>query len=140
MRFPTMPVADGVHRPMIPLTLQSATGQRVVVDALIDTGADVSLISETTARALGLVIDSLSYAQREIRSPLGSTARLRTCELVLELRQRPTIHRWTTIVGVLPRHLDYAILGTRGFFEFFNLNYSAPAALVDVNPDGVLPT
>lgn len=36
MKFPTMAV-DGLHRPIIPLLVESPGGKQLIVDALVDT-------------------------------------------------------------------------------------------------------
>ena len=68
MRFPTL-ITDERARPIIPLIVQSASGERALVDALVDTGADITLLSETVAEALGL--DLTGVPESPIRTPLG---------------------------------------------------------------------
>ena len=96
MRFPTM-LTDERARPIIPLILMSPAGERVLVDALVDTGADITLFSETVAEALG--VDLTNIPESPIRTPLGHAGTYRAVELSLELRRHPDVLQWRGIVG-----------------------------------------
>ena len=52
MQFPTT-LRRGNHRPLIPVKLLIDDGRYVLIDALIDTGADVSLFPQQLAEQLG---------------------------------------------------------------------------------------
>ena len=52
MQFPTTKLRDGIQRPLVMLHLEATNGRRVNVDALVDTGADISLFSFSTAAQL----------------------------------------------------------------------------------------
>ena len=131
MRFPTM-VSDDRSRPIIPLVLESCGGDRTLVDALVDSGADVTLFSEAIADTLG--VDLSNVPELPIRSPLGHAGTYRTIELTLELRRYPDILRWTGLVGFVPPRLQYGLLGTRGFFEFFAMHYDEPQGFLEITP------
>ena len=51
----------------------------------------------------------------------------------------PDVFRWKGSVGFVSREMSYAILGTHGFFQFFDLNYSNSRQTIDVTPAGDLP-
>ena len=55
--------------------------------------------------------------------------------VTLELRRPPDVVRWKASVGFVDRTMCYAILGTRGFFEFFDLNtpLEVPSSYIDMN-------
>ena len=61
MQCPTMAVA-GLHRPIIPLVIESAQGSRLIIDALVDTGSDITLFPEGVANSLDI---SLALASRK---------------------------------------------------------------------------
>lgn len=130
MRFSTM-VSEGRNRPIIPLVLESAVGDRTLVDALVDTGADITIFSEAIAETLG--IDLSGVPESPIRSPLGHAGTYRAIELTLELRRYPNILRWTGLVGFVPPRLQYALLGTRGFFEFFAVHYDSSQGFLEIS-------
>lgn len=131
MRFPTM-VSDGRSRPIIPLVLESGAGDRTLVDALVDSGADITLFSEAIADTLGL--DLSHVPELPIRSPLGHAGTYRAVELTFELRRQPDVLRWSGLVGFVPSRLQYGLLGTRGFFEFFALHYDSPQGFLEIVP------
>ncbi len=136
MRFPTT-VREAIYRPIVMLDVASPAGRFVNVDVLVDTGADVSLLPNSMASKLGILLPAIP--EFPIGSPIGSTTTYRLAEVCLELRRPPEILRWKTSVGFVDRKLPYAILGTRGFFEFFRLNYDASQQMFDLDPVGVLP-
>src|SRR5262245_45329618 len=68
MRFPTMS-RGALARPILPLIVEGAGGQRLIVDALIDTGADLTLFPIDVAVALG--IDLTGLPQIPVGSALG---------------------------------------------------------------------
>ena len=136
MRFPTT-VREAIYRPIVMLHVASPSGRFVNVDALVDTGADVSLLPNSMASKLGVLLPTMP--EFSIGSPIGSTTTYRLAEVCLELRRPPEILRWRTSVGFVDRKLPYAILGTRGFFEFFRLSYDASQYTFDLDPVGVLP-
>jgi hypothetical protein len=137
MRFPTI-ARDGCRRPLVPVLLESQEGNRLIVDALIDTGADVTLFPAAIAESLG--IDLTNAPDRPLSSALGVIATYREHEISLELRRAPNeIHQWRTAVGFISRPMVYGILGTRGFFEFFTLTYHAADEWVQLDPSGGFP-
>lgn len=136
MRFPTT-VRDAIHRPIVMLHVASSSGRFVNVDALVDTGADVSLLPNSMAAKLGIELPVMP--EYPIGSPIGSATTYRLAEVRLELRRPPDVLRWTTSVGFVDRKLPYAILGTRGFFEFFRLSYDASQHTFELDPVRTLP-
>ena len=117
MQFPTM-ATDGCYRPIIPVLIESPAGRRLIVDALVDTGSDVTLFPEAFAAALEINLGG--QLRRPVTSALGIVAHYRQSEVLLELRRAPEeIVRWKATVGFLARRMAYGILGTRGMFEFF---------------------
>ena len=137
MQFPTMPT-DGIRRPVVPLTLETIDGAtRIIVDALIDTGSDITLFSADVATLLGINLGS--DGNKPVTSALGTGDSYWPAELFLELRRFPELLRWKATVGFLPRQMAYGLLGTKGFFEFFRLRYDARQNILDIEPGGPLP-
>lgn len=136
MRFPTL-FRSHIARPIIAVQLESPNGDRVYSDVLIDTGADVTLMPMDLADSLD--IDLARSPEVALTSAIGGECRYRPSELILELRRFPEVIRWKTTVGFTERTMSYGILGTRGFFEFFRLEYDARVGSVIVEPTGPLP-
>jgi hypothetical protein len=136
MRFPTL-VRQRIRRPLIALHVSSA-GRSTMTDALIDTGADISIFPKFVADRLRL--DLTGLPEIAVNAPLGGGGNYRLCEVELELRRPGEILRWRTSVGFTAHDMSYAFLGTKGFFEFFDLAYSARQFVVEITPSGDLPS
>jgi hypothetical protein len=133
MRFPTMPI-DGIRRPIIALHVESPGGKRILIDALVDTGSDLTLLPDDVARVLD--IDLSHVPTCEIFSALGTRGLYKPFDLILELRRIPEVSRWNASVGFLARPMAYAILGTKGFFEHFSVSYNSRLGMIDITPIG----
>jgi hypothetical protein len=136
MPFATM-ARGGLHRPIVPLVVEASTGQRLIVDALVDTGADLTLLPIDVAQALG--IDLTPYIQTAVSSALGQQLTYAAIDLILELRSIPDVYRWRARVGILSQAMTFSILGTRGFFEHFRLHYDWSARAIEIEAIGPLP-
>ena len=138
MRFPTS-LRDGQLRPIVSVQVSVPGLSPVIVDALVDTGADVSLFPKRVAERLQLNLTSLPT--RIVSAAVGGQCEYRLCDVTLELRRFPETLRWNTTVGFVEHRMSYAILGTRGLFEFFRLTYDAGEHWLDLTPraDSPLP-
>lgn len=135
MQFPTMEV-DGIRRPVIPIIVESSTGRKLIVDALVDTGSDITLFPEAVATALQ--IDLSESPPLPLSSALGVIAHYRSANVMLELRRgTEEILYWPATAGFLSRPMVYSILGTKGFFEHFGLEYHASAGRVALVPSEI---
>ena len=135
MQFPTL-AKDQVRRPIVPVRLLGPNRRWSTIDALIDTGSDIALFPERLAERLGVNLTDI--AEVPLTSALGTIATYRAVELTLELRRFPDTMRWQGVVGFLPRHMTYGLLGTRGFFEFFDVQYSACRRFTEIQSSNVV--
>ena len=108
MRFPTV-ARQRIHRPLIALRVHSA-GQSTLTDALVDTGADISIFPKFVADRLRL--DLTGMPEIAVNAPLGGGGNYRLCEVELELRRSDEVIRWRTAVGFTEHEMSYAFLGT----------------------------
>ena len=122
MRFPTL-IRQAIRRPIIAVTIHGPQGLSLQTDALIDTGSDVTLFSSDVARRLR--IDLTGIPALPVMTAVGPVANYQPAELTLEIRRPPDSVRWIAQAGFLPRPMSLGILGTKGFFEDFDLDYSA---------------
>jgi hypothetical protein len=136
MRFPTI-ARQKIHRPLVALHVHSL-GRTTLTDALIDTGADVSIFPKFVADRLR--IDLTNLPEIAVNTPLGGTGTYRLCVVELELRRSGETLRWKTSVGFTEHEMSYAFLGTKGFFEFFDLTYSARSQSIEIQPSADLPS
>ncbi len=128
MQFPTR-LKNNIRRPIIPIRVH-ANGLSVLTDALVDTGADVTILPMFVADRLG--IDLSQTPEMSLVGALGGGGSYRSFELELELRRLPEAIRWKGQVGFADREMSFAFLETRGFFEFFKLTYDAKRELIDL--------
>ena len=136
MQFPTL-IRQNVRRPIIAVTIHGPHGLSLQTDALIDTGSDVTLFSCDVAHRLK--IDLTGISSLPVMTAVGPVATYQPFELTLEIRRPPDVIRWTGRAGFLPRPMSLGILGTKGFFEFFDLNYSARIHRVEIAACDPLP-
>ncbi len=136
MRFPTI-ARQKIHRPLVALHVHSS-GRTTLTDALIDTGADVSIFPKFVADRLR--IDLTNLPEIAVNTPLGGTGTYRLCFVELELRRSGEVLRWKTSVGFTEHEMSYAFLGTKGFFEFFDLTYSARRQTIEIQAAADLPS
>jgi hypothetical protein len=122
---------------MVPLWIEATGTPRIILDALVDTGSDRPLLPKRVASQLG--IDVSGTTPISVMSVFGTTSSCVPLELVLELRQPPDLYRWRTIVALLDKPMNYAILGTAGFFEYFRIKYDWPGQIIEIEPVGPLP-
>ena len=129
MRFPIL-VCDGRQRPIVAVTVILSNQRPVLFDALVDTGADVSLFPMSIADRLGL--DLSQQPEVTVFAAVGGQCYYRLHDVELELRRPPEVFRWKASVGFVDREMSYAILGTRGFFQLFDLTYSHSREFIDI--------
>lgn len=136
MRFPTL-VRHGSERPIVAVRIEAANGKWILFDSLVDMGSDLTLFPLTVADQLG--IDLSNVPDSLVRSVLGAQITYRPATVFLELRRLPDVFRWRPTVGFPACPMNYGILGTHGFFEFFDVRYSLREHWLDIEPAGPLP-
>ena len=137
MQFPTT-LRRGGHRLLIAVKRLIDDGRYILIDALIDTGADVSLFPQHLAEQRGFDLNRPPDGM--VSAAVGGECSYRLHDVTLELRRPPDVVRWKASVGFVDRTMSYAILGTRGFFEFFDLNYSTHNRRIEITACDPLPT
>lgn len=135
MRFPAV-ARQRIYRPLIALRVHSA-GRSALTDALVDTGADISIFPKFVADRLRLNLTGMPGVA--VNAPLGGGGNYRLCQVELELRRSGEVLRWRTAVGFTEHEMSYAFLGTKGFFEFFDLAYSSSRQTIEIIASGDLP-
>lgn len=130
MRFPTL-VREGKRRPIIAVSISVPGRNAVFFDALVDTGADISVFPKSVADRLGLNLSGLPASA--VFAAVGGMCSYQSHVVSLELRRAPEVIRWDAAVGFVDREMAYGILGTKGFFEHFDLTYRAKAQTIDIS-------
>jgi hypothetical protein len=103
-----------VYRPVIPISISSAE-LRFRRFALVDTGADFTLLPASLSKPLGVAPDQSRSA---LMSGVGGSDLLASpAEVEFELSRGSESYRWRTEVFFGDQ--DYLLLGNEGFLEFF---------------------
>lgn len=110
---------ETVYRPIIPVRLVGSQAE-VRIRGLLDTGADETLLTREMADAIGL--SPIPGETGRILSA-GGEVPLVYASLELEVTLGPDRMRWPATVGIVERAWDEALLGFRGFLEYFDASF-----------------
>lgn len=115
---------------MVPVVV-CAPGARVGVVALVDSGADETVLPLAVARAVGVSLSRTAYPFRGVG---GQEVQVRYGTVAFEVRGARRYRRWEARVGFLPG-LKHAILGYAGFLEFFTLTIQSYRGTLRMTPN-----
>lgn len=118
--YKNMQRADGseVKTPLIPITLRGECFLDTL--ALLDSGADVSVINESTAKKLGLDM----HGDVEMVYGLGSVLGAKFSKMTLLIERRHEKYSFQIPVQiVLGDHEFPVLLGREGFFDKFRIEF-----------------
>ena len=126
MRFPYQPIEPGKLGPVVPVRI---FGRRpILVDAFIDSGADLSLFDASVAEALG--IDHQKGTKLRITMGDGDQITAYRYQLLVQF-SRYTFKApicFSTALGS-----GFNLLGRSGFFDKFRICFHEKQAFVSVN-------
>ncbi len=138
MPTPTLP-GGILSRPEIPLHI-TGPGGTISVLALVDTGADETLLPRSVGDDVGAIIDD------SIRWPLGGIAgqeiHASPGEVELKLMGPDRSYRWTVTVAFVsfPDPADeQAILGHAGFLASFRALFDGESGELEIQPVATFP-
>ena len=137
MRVPYTEVTPGLFRPLLALFVTGPSGTWLI-DGLLDTGADSTLLPPAWAGRLGLDLGSLPVA-KTIQSATGQSVTCKLTNLVMELRRDSTRLCWTAEVALPTDAIPKPHWGFRGFLEFFTVSFDGPNRWVTLAPGDNLP-
>ena len=127
-----------VARPEIPLRIIGPSGT-IKVDALADTGADMTLFPRSFAARIGVPVDE------SIRWPMGGIAgqvvEASPGEVDLEVADEATSHRWRATVAFVdypPGAHESVILGHSGFLNHFRVIFDGPGRELEIRTTSTL--
>ncbi|MBY0522633.1 MAG: retropepsin-like domain-containing protein [Gemmataceae bacterium] len=137
MQFPYTEVRPGSFRPKIPVLVRGV-GSLHVIDGLLDTGADRTMVPLQVALNLGIDVATLGPEVR-LQSGTGQILSCRIAHLILELRRLTEQITWLAEVVVPTQHLPHAYWGFKGFLEFFRAEFDGPNHLITLTAGDNLP-
>lgn len=130
MIFPYLPVRRGLSvrlKPIIQIGLSGPRSYREVF-ALVDSGADHSLLSLELIDSLGLPTEG---AEAVDVIGVGGNSSL---GYLLDVDHQLLNHRWKApaIFSSVIDAKSPMVLGQAGFFEYFNVNFKRRKSLIDI--------
>lgn len=149
MKFPyrrygvvVAPGTSVLMRPEVPLRVIGDSGD-VFCWALVDTGADHSIIPQSFAAQIGVNLDASDEADEGIVSGFaGGQARVRFAEVTLQLGRAGQTVQWTATVGFVEFEQpedEVTILGHIGCLEFFRSTFDGETKEVELVPTPAFP-
>jgi predicted aspartyl protease len=131
MKSPALPGVI-INRPEISVKVNGPAGV-VTLDAVVDTGSDLTLIPRWVAGQIGATVDDTR------RWPLGGIAgqviEASPGDVELEISSDGTFFRWTTAVVFVKYPAGSkatTILGHSGFLDFFRVTFDGSARELEV--------
>jgi len=121
-KYSKVPRPDGTLRnaPFIPISIRTDSGRYVKMIALVDSGADTTVIPSDLAELMGLNVNS----KYEITGGIGGNVRARKSRMKFGLKGDHESYSLDVPVLVLEPTSDIpVILGRHGFFEKFHITF-----------------
>lgn len=114
VRRPVLPLGGALARryPVLPIILQTPTGG-LIKDALLDPGADDTILPLSHAAALG--IDLTQAAEGEAMAVGGGVLRYRYATVTMRVSDARETCVWDAMVGFVNKPLRWILLGRTGF-------------------------
>ena len=132
---PSATIPDGVlYRPVIPLRITGNQGDAYVW-ALVDTGADETLMPRALAEVIG--IEPNDARQTWVSGYGGSRVPVAPAEVTLQIGRAGKSLSWQATIGFAPFEEpedEIALLGHAGALQFFNITFSGNKREVEITP------
>jgi hypothetical protein len=149
MRFPYIPAAVKISipslgggftrpRPIIATRVIGATGTQLI-DGLLDTGSDDTVLEEWVAALLGV---DLTHSTRRDIGLVGRVQPARVNHVAVRLRITDgslETYEWPAVIGFTPTKLRYPLFGYAGFLQFFNADFHGDDCEVILTPNKEFP-
>jgi hypothetical protein len=137
VRIPYTEVAPGVFRPLLAMLIWGPT-RPVLVEGLLDTASDRTLLPPKWARDLGIDVGALTTTLT-VRSATGQRVACKTTVLPLEIRRDSTRLCWLGEVAITTEVVRIPHWGFKGFLEYFQANFDGPNRFATLTAGDNLP-
>jgi len=128
-KIPTAIPEKWIIRPIIPIRI-FGPGESIMVDALIDSGADCSVFNDEIGREIGLNLGA--YPIEKLSGIEGGIipAKLHKIKIqIVGLKEKiEIVARFTESKGVS------AILGQEGFFDAYHIKFERTRGIIEITP------
>jgi hypothetical protein len=125
-------------RPIIAVRVAGPSGSHLI-DGLLDTGSDDTVLEEWVASLIGL--DLTNAAHRDI-GLVGRIHPVRVSYVSVNLRitdGSQEIYEWPAVIGFTPTKLRYPLFGHAGFLQFFHADFRGDDLEVALMPNTKFP-
>lgn len=129
MKFKYKELGSGIRRPVIPVTIEHE-GRKVTYEALIDSGADISIFDTELGELLGINVES-GLLQQVSGVGGGSTEPIYLHEVTVRIGE----YAFSSAVAFKQNfsRFDHGVLGHRGFFEQFAVKFDMRKDEIEIN-------
>lgn len=137
-RFPGTSDFRLILRPVIPIRISGPAGN-ARWDALVDTGADETLLPASLAAILGIQLDDEATSQAT--GITGELLTIRYGEAQFELSSGHEVCQWRTMVGFVDFETakdEVVILGHGGCLDYFTAVFNGEHAELELTPNSLL--
>ena len=132
MIFPYKRVGDGYVRPIIPIDIRFA-GEEMTCEVLVDSGADINLLSADVGEVLGIPVRE---GREATVGGIGGTG--------IPIFIHPvsiTVGGWSFDVEMafmpdMPT-VGYGVVGQKGFFDLFRVQFDLRNERIELEPNRV---
>jgi predicted aspartyl protease len=122
-------------RPIIAVTFVGPGGTWVI-DGLLDTGADETVLPDTAAATLGV---DLTNAPTGTAMAFGQQVPVRYALVTIRLANPHERHEWQGWLAFTSAYLRWPLLGFGGFQQFFSVAYHGDREIVELTVNSLYP-
>src|SRR3989344_9232299 len=132
MKFPYMKLGQGIYRPILPFVVSHKGGNQVKCFALVDSGANNTLIAGELANLLG--IKDIKSGREESVTGIGGKSKVYFHEITITVGGHNfNIEAGFTADSTL-RSLGYGLLGQIGLFDHCTVKFNRRKFEMEIVP------
>lgn len=132
MKFHYKKYSGDVLRPVIPIMLKFK-GNKIGYEVLVNSGADLCIFSAEIGELLGINIKN--GKPQEVFGIGGKSSIFYIHEITMEVGGWPYKIKAGFMPDVAGKVMRYGVVGQKGFFENFIVNFNLKKSLIEIKPN-----